>query len=53
MATRGRPLDVPTLRLLKRLRQELGIRATARAAGVARDTVRKYCRVVPSMQRAA
>ena len=44
MAQRGKPLDVATIRRIQRARAVLSIRATARAAGVSRNTARKYLR---------
>ena len=52
MAQRGTPLRAFLITQLQRLRAVLGIKATARTAGVDRNTVRKYARNVP-LHRAA
>lgn len=44
MATRGRPLDGYTLKLVLRLARDVSIRGAARLAGVSRNTVRRYTR---------
>lgn len=48
MATRGKPLDAATVRVIVRARDALSIRQAARVTGTSRNTVRKYQRGIKS-----